>query len=87
MLGWGKLPGLGKDSLLDKALRQLVKIIKFVCSSGIKLSFPVAPLPSFLLGTSGSVLDLPGLCSEVRAQMVDQMQKASECIHKEQREV
>lgn len=71
MLGWGKLPGLGKDNLLDKVLTQLV--IKSVCSSGIKLSFPVAPLPSFLLGTSGSVLDLLGLCSEVRAQMVDQM--------------
>jgi len=73
VLGWRKLPGPGKDSLLNKAFRQLMEIIKSVCSSGVKLSFPVAHLPSFLLGASGSVLDLPGLCSEVRAQMVDQV--------------
>lgn len=51
MLGWGKLPGPGKDSLLDSALRQLVKIIESVCSSGIKLSSPIAPLTLFLMGT------------------------------------
>lgn len=56
MLGWEELPGLGKDSLLDKGLRQLTKIIMSVWSSGIKQ----LPSCSPAIISSGDTWKCPG---------------------------